>query len=242
MMYAFSENYVLAISHDEVVHGKASLIGKMAGDHWQRRANLRLLLGYQWAQSGKKLLFMGCEIGQWKEWNHDSSLDWHLLQYPEHFAIKRWVSDLNALYKNIISMHELDCDPTGFEWVDCNDAQQSVVSFLRFAKDREDPTLVVCNFTPVPRPAYGIGVPQSERWEEVLNSDDVIYGGSGWGKRGVHAAEPVELHGRACSITIDLPPLSIIFLRPVRDPELQRIGVESDPEAAPLPDDSLTAT
>ncbi len=234
MMYAFSENYVLAISHDEVVHGKASLIGKMAGDHWQRRANLRLLLGYQWAQSGKKLLFMGCEIGQWKEWNHDSSLDWHLLQHAEHLGIQRWITDLNTLYRTTASLHELDCEPTGFEWVDCNDAKQSVVSFLRYGKDRRDPTLVVCNFTPVPRPAYGIGVPDSERWEEVLNSDDVIYGGSGWGKRGTAVAEPVELHGRPCSISLDLPPLSILYLRPVLRPDADLIAEASDPAAAPL--------
>jgi 1,4-alpha-glucan branching enzyme len=234
MMYAFSENYVLALSHDEVVHMKGSLLNKMAGDEWQQRANLRLLLGYQWAQSGKKLLFMGGEFGQRREWNHDASLDWHLLQHTEHRGILTWVAALNALYRDVTAMHELDTEQAGFEWVDCNDALQSVVAFLRQGRDRTDPVLVACNFTPVPRPDYRFGVPSEGAWEVVLNSDDVRFGGSGWGPPPQLAAEAVPHHGRPYSVCLSLPPLAILFLR-VRPAESDH-GVESvDPENLPQP-------
>ncbi|MEP7345418.1 MAG: 1,4-alpha-glucan branching protein GlgB, partial [Gemmatimonadaceae bacterium] len=218
MMYAFSENYVLPLSHDEVVHGKGSLINKMAGDAWQKRANLRLLFGYMYAQSGKKLLFMGGEFGQYREWNHDASLDWHLLQLPEHAALQKWVADLNALYRDQPALHELDCDQSGFEWVDCNDAEQGVVSLLRIGKDRQAIVLVVCNFTPVPRRRFRVGVPESLRWQEVLNSDAEEYGGAGWGNYGGVETEPTSLHGRPNSITLTLPPLSTLFFRMVSKP------------------------
>ncbi len=213
MMYAFSENYVLPFSHDEVVHGKGSMINKMAGDNWQRRANLRLLLGYQWAQSGKKLLFMGAEFAQYKEWNHDSSLDWHLLRLPEHAGVQRWVADLNRVYRELPALHVQDFVPEGFEWVDCNDADESIVSFLRFGPNRRDPVLVVCNFTPVPRRDFRIGAPEGGRWEEVLNSDASQYGGSGWGNFGGVDAESVSMHGRPYSVRLALPPLSILYFR-----------------------------
>ena len=236
MMYAFSENYVLAISHDEVVHLKGSLLAKMSGDAWQRRANLRLLLGCMYAQPGKKLLFMGCEFGQWSEWNHDASLDWHLLERPEHAALQRWVSDLNALYRDVPALYELDTQPAGFEWVDCSDMAQSVVSFLRFGVTRDEAVLVVCNFTPVPRPQYRIGVPLSEQWELALNSDAVIYGGSAWGDMESLVTEPVEAHGRPNSIVVSLPPLAILFLRAslTLSPRARALA-ESDPAAAPEP-------
>ncbi|MEO6443794.1 MAG: 1,4-alpha-glucan branching protein GlgB [Gemmatimonadaceae bacterium] len=214
MMYAFSENYVLPISHDEVVHGKGSLINKMSGDPWQKRANLRLLLGYMYAEPGKKLLFMGCEFGQHREWNHDASLDWHLLQLPEHAGIQSFMADLNALYRDEPAMHQLDAAPSGFEWVDCNDVEQSIVSLLRFGKDRDkDTVLVACNFTPVPRREFRIGVPASGRWTEVLNSDATEYGGAGWGNFGGVDAEPVPLHGRPYSVSITLPPLATVFFK-----------------------------
>ena len=213
MMYAFSENYVLPISHDEVVHGKGSLINKMAGDNWKKRANMRALLGYMYGQSGKKFLFMGCEFGQFREWNHDASLDWHLLQLPEHRGLQQWVADLNALYRDEPAMHERDNDPSGFEWVDCNDVEQSIVSFLRYNHDRSRAVLCVCNFTPIPRIGHRNGVPASERWEEILNSDASVYGGSGWGNLGGVATEMSPMHGRPESITIALPPLSVLFFR-----------------------------
>lgn len=218
MMYAFSENYVLPISHDEVVHGKGSLINKMAGDAWQKRANVRLLLGYMFGQSGKKFLFMGCEFGQYREWNHDASLDWHLLERPEHRALQQWVADLNALYRSEPALHERDNEPDGFEWVDCNDAEQSVVSFLRFDRDRSHAVLCACNFTPVPRRDFRVGVPESLRWDEVLNGDAEGYGGAGWGNFGGVETEDVPMHGRAHSIRITLPPLAVVFFRMVPRP------------------------
>ena len=231
MMYAFAENYVLPISHDEVVHGKGSLINKMAGDPWQKRANLRLLLGYMFGQSGKKFLFMGCEFGQYREWNHDASLDWHLLQAPEHRGLQQWVADLNALYRSETALHERDNEPDGFEWVDCNDSEQSVVSFLRYNGDRSRAMLAVCNFTPVPRRGFRVGVPESLRWDEVLNSDAATYGGAGWGNFGGVATEDASMHGRPGSITITLPPLSILFFRMVPKPSAE---IEVIPAVAPV--------
>ncbi|MGI9103812.1 MAG: 1,4-alpha-glucan branching protein GlgB [Terriglobales bacterium] len=212
-LYAFTENYVLPLSHDEVVHGKRSLLDKMPGDQWQKRANLRLLLGYMWAQSGKKLLFMGGEFGQWKEWNHDHSLDWHLLDYPDHQGILQWVSDLNRAYREEPALHFLDIDPAGFEWIDASDADNSALSFLRKTADVNDAIVVALNFTPVPRKNYRLGVPQCGYWRELLNSDAQAYGGSGIGNAGGSQSEPIAWHGQNCSINLTLPPLSALFLK-----------------------------
>jgi 1,4-alpha-glucan branching enzyme len=210
-LYAFHENFVLPLSHDEVVHGKGSLLGRMPGDDWQRFANLRLLLATQWAQPGKKLLFMGGEIGQWREWNHEESLEWHLLDYAPHEGVRALVADLNALYRREPALHELDCDPAGFEWVDCGDWQGSAISFLR--KGRGDRVVLVAgNFTPVPRVGYRLGVPFGGFWSEVLNTDGATYGGGGMGNLGGVNAEAVPAHGRPFSIRLTLPPLAVVFL------------------------------
>ncbi len=211
--YAFSENFVLPLSHDEVVHGKGSLIEKMPGDLWQKFANLRLLFGYMWAHPGKKILFMGGEFGQWREWNHDMSLDWHLLQYPLPEGLRLWVRDLNLLYTKETALHELDFNPEGFEWIDCTDVEQSVISFLR--KDKHGQCiLVICNMTPVPRIGYRVGVSLEGYWKELLNSDAMVYGGSGMGNFGGVFAEKVSWHGRPYSVSLTLPPLGILFLKP----------------------------
>jgi 1,4-alpha-glucan branching enzyme len=213
MIYAFHENFVLPLSHDEVVYGKGSLIGKMPGDDWQKFANLRSLLGYMYAQPAKKLLFMGGEIGQWREWVHDASLDWDLLDYPFHAGLQRWVQDLNWLYRNEPALHELDCDPGGFEWIDCDDADSSVVSLIRKGKSRAAVILVLCNFTPVPRYSYRVGAPRGGQWQEILNSDAAEYGGGNMGNLGGVEAAPVGLHGRPYSLTLTLPPLSVSFFK-----------------------------
>ena len=218
-MYAFSENFVLPLSHDEVVYGKRSLLAKMPGDEWRRFANLRLLFGYQFAFPGKKLLFMGGDFGQWNEWNHDASLDWNLLQYPFHSGLRRWVRDLNTFYRGQPSLHEADFESQGFEWVDCNDFARSAISFIRRAKDPADVTLVVLNFTPVPRENYRLGVPMGGYWSECLNSDAALYGGSGQGNIGGAEAVPLPVHGRPCSLSLTLPPLGALFLRSSRMPE-----------------------
>jgi 1,4-alpha-glucan branching enzyme len=214
MLYAFTENFVLPFSHDEVVYGKGSMIGKMPGDEWQKFANLRLLYGYMFGHPGKKLLFMGGEIGQWSEWNHDSSLDWHLLQNPYHAGLRRWVRDLNTFYRGQPSLFELDFDSPGFEWVDCSDSERSVVCFLRNGKNPGDKMLFVCNFTPVPRPNYRVGVPLNCRWREMLNSDAPLYGGSGQGNEGGAVAAPLPVHGRSYSLNLTLPPLGIVVFQP----------------------------
>ena len=211
MIYAFHENFVMPLSHDEVVYGKGSLLGKMPGDDWQRFANLRALLGYMYAQPGKKLLFMGGEIGQWREWQHDQSLDWHLLEKPEHAGIQKWIGDLNRSYRSEPALHELDCDPAGFEWIDCRDAESSVVSLLRKARGDDRTVLVICNFTPMPRLNYQVGVPRGGLWRELLNSDAKDYGGSGMGNMGEVEAAPVPAHGRHFSLLLALPPLSTLF-------------------------------
>ncbi len=211
MLYAFHENFVLPLSHDEVVYGKRSLLGKMPGDDWQKFANLRVLLGYMFAQPGKKLLFMGGEFGQWKEWVHDESLDWHLLEYSPHRGVQRWVEDLNRLYRNEAALHELDCQPAGFEWIDCNDAEGSIVSFIRKAKSAEEVVLVVCNFTPVLRTDYKVGVVRSGFWRELLNSDATEYGGSGQGNKGGTESTIVPCHPYSLNLT--LPPLGIVFFK-----------------------------
>jgi 1,4-alpha-glucan branching enzyme len=214
LIYAFFENFILPLSHDEVTHGKGSLLGKMPGDDWQKFANLRTLLGYMYAQPGKKLLFMGGEIGQWREWIHDESVEWHLLQYAPHSRLQRWVSDLNKLYRAQPALCELDFERTGFEWLDCNDVEGSTFSLIRKGRTVGDLIAVVCNFTPVPRPNYRIGVPQTGFWRELLNSDAEEYGGSGQGNLGGVEAAPVPLHGRPYSLTITLPPLSAVFFKP----------------------------
>jgi len=212
MKYAFSENFVLPLSHDEVVYGKASLLAKMPGDDWQKFANLRLLLGYQYAQPGKKLLFMGSEFGQWEEWQHDRSPQWDLLSSASHEGVQKWVRDLNLAYHSEPALHEMDFDTHGFEWINANDSEQSVLSFIR--KGRSTQTVaVVCNFTPEVRRDYRIGVDTGGFWREVLNSDSTDYGGSGQGNLGGVNAAPVPSHGRRYSLTLTLPPLAAIFLK-----------------------------
>jgi 1,4-alpha-glucan branching enzyme len=212
-MYAFTENFVLPLSHDEVVHGKGSLIGKMAGDEWRRFANLRLLFGHQYSQPGKKLLFMGGEFGQVREWNHDAGLDWDLTQTPFHGGLQHWVTDLNAAYRRYPALYELDVNPAGFEWIDCCDTEQSVISLLRRAASDDEPQVViVLNFTPVVRTNYQIGLPFGGYWREILNSDSPVYGGSGQGNLGGVEAAPIPLHGRKYSANLTLPPLGAIFL------------------------------
>jgi 1,4-alpha-glucan branching enzyme len=213
-LYAHHENFVLPLSHDEVVHGKRSLVGKTSGDDWQKRANLRLLYAYMTGVTGKKLLFMGGELGQWREWDHDSSLDWHLSELPEHAGIGRCLGDLNRLYRGRAALHERDCDPRGFAWIDCNDALQSTLSFLRFGKRAGDVVLVACNFTPVVRERYRLGVPRGGRWREVFNSDAGDYGGSGVGNLGGVEAVNESMHGHGQSIELVLPPLAAVFLEP----------------------------
>jgi 1,4-alpha-glucan branching enzyme len=217
-LYASAENFVLPLSHDEVVHGKGSLLGKMSGDEWQKFANLRLLFGYMYAQPGKKLLFMGGEFGQWNEWNHDTSLDWHLLEYETHAGMQRWVTDLNQFYRNEPALHERDCDAAGFAWVDCNDSDHSVLSFLRKGRSIHDVMLIVCNFTPVVRHNYRVGVPREGFWREVLNSDAEVYGGSQQGNMGGIEAGPISSHGHFHSVNLTLPPLAIVFLKSEREP------------------------
>ncbi len=211
--YAFTENFVLPLSHDEVVHGKGALIGKMPGDEWQQFASLRLLYGYMWAHPGKKLLFMGGEIGQRREWQHEESLEWHVLAFPLHAGVQRWVRDLNRLYRATPALHDQDFSAAGFEWIDCDDADVSVIAFLRRSAAGAV-ALVVCNFTPVPRSAYRVGVPQAGRWAERLNSDAADYGGSGQGNLGALNTEAIGAHGQPQSLALRLPPLAALVLTP----------------------------
>jgi len=210
-LYACTENFILPLSHDEVVHGKGSLLSKMPGSDVDKYANLRLLLGYMYAQPGKKLLFMGGELGQWREWNHDMSLDWHLLADAPHAGLQRWVQDLNHLYCHTPALAEGDCDPAGFAWVDCNDATYSVLCFLRQGRSSVATVLVVCNFTPMPRFQYRVGAPCGGVWREVLNSDAREYDGQGFGNSGAATAVPVAQHGRPYSLELTLPPLAVVF-------------------------------
>ena len=212
-LYAFNESFVLPLSHDEVVHGKGSLLNKMPGDTWQQLANLRLLYGNMIAQPGKKLLFMGAELAQWREWNHDSSLDWDLLDDPGHAGISRWLEDLNRLYQQEPALHEVDCSPEGFEWIDGSDAEHSVIAFLRRGKTPGEPVVAIFNFTPVVRENYRIGVPGRGYWKELLNSDAPEYGGSGTGNYGGVEAAPFPMHSRTHSLTLTLPPLGMLFLQ-----------------------------
>jgi 1,4-alpha-glucan branching enzyme len=213
MLYAWHENFILPLSHDEVVHGKGSLIGKMPGDYWQKFANLRLLFGYMFAQPAKKLMFMGGEFGQFREWTETKSLDWHLLDFPLHRGLQLWFKDLNGAYRTEPALHEQDCEPGGFEWVDCNDSQQSVISLLRRGKSTRDVVLFAANFTPLPRSGYRVGVPEGGYWKEILNSDATCYGGSGAGNAGGLHADEIGWHGRSHSLNLTLPPLGIVALK-----------------------------
>ena len=212
-LYAFSENFILPLSHDEVVHGKGSLMGKMPGDIWQKFASLRLLFGYMYGQPAKKLLFMGGEFGQWREWDHERGLDWSLLEFPSHVGLQRWVQNLNQTYRNEGALHELDFDPQGFEWIDCNDTEQSTLSFVRKSRSAREMVVVVLNFTPTPRYSYKVGVPRGGFWRELLNSDAEEFGGSGHGNFGGMDASPVEVHGRPYSLNLTLPPLGALFFK-----------------------------
>jgi len=213
LWYAFNENFILPLSHDEVVHGKGSLIGKMPGDAWQQFANLRALYGYMWGHPGKKMLFMGGEFGQRREWTHDDQLEWWVTGLPEHEGVQRWVADLNRFYRSEPALYEVDFGHEGFEWVDCSDHEASVMAFLRKPKGGGAPVLVACNLTPLPRPNYLLGVPFGGVWREVLNSDARDYGGAGWGNLGGVDAAPVRAHGRPWSISLVLPPLATVMLK-----------------------------
>jgi 1,4-alpha-glucan branching enzyme len=227
-VYQFSENFILPLSHDEVVHGKKSLLSKQPGDRWQQLANLRLLFGYQYGAPGKKLLFMGSELAEEQEWHHERGLDWSLLDRPEHDGVRRWVADINAVYRDEPALHRHDCDPDGFQWVEADDGRNSVLAFLRRA-DPDRPVLVVVNFTPVVRRDYRLGVPQRGQWAELLNSDLDVYGGSGVGNSGRLVADYVPWHGQEFSLSITLPPLSVVMLTPVRPSSLAEPGTNVRP-------------
>lgn len=212
LIYAYSENFILPLSHDEVVHGKGSLLGRMPGDRWQRFANLRAYYGFMWAHPGKKLLFMGGEFAQDREWDYGNSLDWHLLESAPHRGVQALVRDLNALYRKTPALHALDCDPAGFQWIELNDADNSVLSFVRLGPEGTNPVLIACNFTPVVRGMYRLGVPRAGLWREVLNTDDTRYGGSGVVARGSAVADERYWHGRSHSLSITLPPLATVML------------------------------
>lgn len=216
LIYAFTENFCLPFSHDEIVHGKGSMMDQMTGDLWQKAANLRLLYGYMWSHPGKKLLFMGSEFGQWEEWNADESLQWHLLQWESHQGIQNYVAHLNQMYRNEPALHEVDFDGSGFEWVDCHNHQDSIICYLRRAKDPEDYLLVCSNFTPVPRLSYKLGVPEAVWFDEISNSDSAYFGGSDVGNGGGLQAVEKESHGRPASIEVSLPPLATVVLKPRR--------------------------
>jgi 1,4-alpha-glucan branching enzyme len=211
LVYAFSENFILPLSHDEVVHGKGSLIGKMPGDDWRKFANLRAYYGFMWGHPGKKLLFMGGEFAQWREWNHDASLDWHLTDQAPHRGVQNLVRDLNRLYRELPALHRRDCDGAGFEWSVADDAEQSVFAFLRYGEEDDPPVLVVSNFTPVPRYRYRIGVPRGGRWREALNTDAAPYAGSNLGNAGGVVADARSVHDQPCSLELTLPPLATLF-------------------------------
>ena len=215
MMYAFTENFVLPLSHDEVVHGKKSLLSRMPGDEWQQFANLRLLFSYQFTMPGKKLQFMGGELGQWTEWNHDSELDWSLQEFPTHAGISRLVKDLNRLYCSNPAMHQFDTSQEGFQWIDSDDAQNSTYSFMRRSSDHDDFFVVVLNFTPVVRDGFRVGVPNAGYYREAFNTDADIYGGSNVGNKGGMYSEPVASHGFDNSLSMTLPPLAMVVFRPV---------------------------
>jgi 1,4-alpha-glucan branching enzyme len=213
MLYAWNENFILPFSHDEVVHGKGAMVAKIPGDAWQKAATLRALYGFMYAHPGKKLLFMGSEFGQWREWNHDGSLDWHLLDHPLHAGLQRFVEDLNALYAREPALHEVDFESPGFEWIDCNDYESSVISLMRRGRQAGEPVVVVLNWTPLVRQSYRVGVPEPGYYRELLNSDANTYGGSNAGNEGGRESEPVPAHGHAHSLLLTIPPLGALFLK-----------------------------
>jgi 1,4-alpha-glucan branching enzyme len=212
LLYAFHENFILPLSHDEVVHGKGALIAKMSGDRWQRFANLRAYFAFMWTHPGKKLLFMGGEFAQEREWNHDIGLDWQLLGDPHHVGVQRLVRDLNWLYRSTPALYRLDCEPDGFMWIDVANAAESVVAYLRRGRDPNEFAVIVCNFTPVVRDGYRIGVPRPGRYRERINTDATEYGGSGVGNAGEAYAEPHPIHGQQYSLRLRLPPLGALIL------------------------------
>jgi 1,4-alpha-glucan branching enzyme len=216
LIYAFTENFTLPLSHDEVVHGKGSLLDQMPGDLWQKFANLRLLYTYMWSHPGKKLLFMGGEFGQWQEWNYDTSLDWHLLEWESHRGLQKLLADVNRVYRREPALHEVDFEFTGFEWVDCHNWEESVLSFIRKAKDPRDFLSVACNFTPAPRVGYRVGVPELCWYEEIFNSDSQYYAGSNVGNGQGVMADNIPWHGRPFSVKVSLPPLGAVLLKPRR--------------------------
>jgi len=213
LLYAFSEQFVLAFSHDEVTHGKGSLLGKMPGDEWQRFANLRLLIGYMYGHPGKKLLFMGSEFGQVKEWSHDESLEWHVLKFWQHSGMQRWVKDINKVYKEELSLYEDDNSWDGFEWIDCNDSDNSVLSFLRKSPSTGEVMACVYNFNPVPKHNYKVGVTKRGFWKEILNSDSECYFGSNMGNLGGVNTYDYSTHAKPYTLEITLPPLGAVFLK-----------------------------
>ncbi|MBV8053678.1 MAG: alpha amylase C-terminal domain-containing protein, partial [Deltaproteobacteria bacterium] len=212
IMYAWSENFIMPLSHDEVVYGKRSLIDKMSGDRWQKFANLRSLLGYMWARCGKKLLFMGGEFGQWREWNHDSSLDWHLLDEPDHRGLQRLVRDLNRIYREEPALWEADVEPSGYRWIDANDADDNVIAFMRRAPSNSQ-IICLCNFSPVVRYEYRVGAPVAGIYREILNTDSTFYGGSNVGNGGTVSADEQPCHGLPFSLTVTLPPLATVWFK-----------------------------
>jgi 1,4-alpha-glucan branching enzyme len=214
LMYAFSENFVLPLSHDEVVHGKRSLVDKMPGDRWQKLANLRALYAFMWAHPGKKLLFMGGELAQWDEWNAESSLDWHLLEDRDHQGVRMLVRDLNRIYGETPALWEIDFEPDGFRWLEPNDAATNVLAFARIGTDRRRRLVCVCNLSPVPRYGYRVGMPTRGRWREALNTDADHYGGSGVGNLGAVEAEEIGWHNQPYSAEVTLPPLGVVWFVP----------------------------
>jgi 1,4-alpha-glucan branching enzyme len=213
LLYAWSENFILPFSHDEVVHGKGSLLDKMPGDRWQKFANLRALYGYMWAHPGRKLLFMGCEFGQWREWNHANSLDWHLLAEADHRGLQALVQDLNRRYRDEPALYAAESDPASFRWIDAQDAESNVISFRRIVPGQGRELVCVCNLSPVPRQGYRVGLPRAGRWDEVLNTDAARFGGSGLGNLGAIKAVDVPWHGLPCSAEVTLPPLATVWFR-----------------------------
>jgi 1,4-alpha-glucan branching enzyme len=213
MLYAFTENFLLPVSHDEVVHGKRALVSKMPGDEWQRFANTRAFLAYMFAHPGKKLLFMGTEFGQTSEWNHDQALEWWLLQFPVHSTLQTLVQELNKMYRREPSLYQVDDEYVGFEWIDIQDTESSVISFARFARNREDMIVFACNFTPVPRVGYRLGVPKLGLYREILNTDAEMFGGSNMGNAGAVMAEEIAHHGRPASLKLTLPPLAVLAFK-----------------------------
>jgi 1,4-alpha-glucan branching enzyme len=215
MLYAFHENFILPLSHDEVVHGKRSMLSKMPGDEWQKFAGLRTYYGFMWGYSGKKLLFMGNDFGQWQEWNHDTGLEWEALQSPNHAGLHRFVRDLNLVYKSEPALYENDFDWSGFRWINANDSENSVLSFIRLAKDENNFLIIICNFTPVVRENYVIGVPANGKYQEIINSDLEVYGGSGQHTNTLINACENSAHGMSHSLELTIPPLATVILKPV---------------------------